>query len=151
MSVPSSGAAFDLRVVLGDPARVNTIPRELLPAVLAHASSVMSALAAVAAEQAHVPSAAADDEDRLLTLEEAARVANVTVRWLRRHRGLPVFVSLSLKNLRVSEKRLRRSRRFRRGCRNTCFIPCSSTARFATAPGRWSASSGCRERREGGR
>jgi hypothetical protein len=94
------------RATLGDPALVRTIPREILPAAFMHVSSVMSALAAAAAS-ATEPAAVRDGE-QLLTLDEAAARANVTVRWLRRHRELPIFVSLSRKKLRVSEKRLTR-------------------------------------------
>jgi hypothetical protein len=106
MDPRSDAPPFDLRVILGDPARVREIPREQLAAAIVHASSVMAALAAVVATHRD-SSGASEPEDRLLTLDEAADLANVSVRWLRRHRQLPIFVSLSRKNLRVSEKRLR--------------------------------------------
>jgi hypothetical protein len=82
---------------------VTSIPREQLPAAFMHATSVMSALAAVAALPTEPDTGR--DNDRLLTLDEAAVRANVTVRWLLRHRDLPIFVSLSRKQLRVSERK----------------------------------------------
>jgi hypothetical protein len=97
---------LNLSAVLGDPSRAASLPRELLPAAFSHVSAVMAALAGAAT--APVSAERAEPNDRLLTLEQAAALANVSVRWLRRHRDLPFFVQLSKKNLRVSETRLRR-------------------------------------------
>jgi predicted DNA-binding transcriptional regulator AlpA len=47
------------------------------------------------------------ENDRLLTVDEAASILGVTSRWLYRHQRLPFVRKLSRKALRVSELGLR--------------------------------------------
>jgi hypothetical protein len=110
-------ATPDFKQLLGDPSRVYDIPRRHLPEAMLHVGALLASLAAAAATAndgagAH---AAAHEGDRLLTLDEAAAQANVTVNWLRRHRHLPFFVTLSRKNIRVSERRLQKYLQSRSG------------------------------------
>ena len=66
---------------------------------------VAGALRLVLAELERVDGLADVAPDHLISLEEAAKRLDVTVRWLRENRP-PYVVALSPKTLRVSEKKL---------------------------------------------
>ena len=107
LATPPTDERVDLHAALGDPAAAARIPWEMIPAAWTHVTSVVAALLAGGIPRASAPTTP-PETDRLLTLAEAAVIANVNVRWFHRHRHLPIYVRLSRKNLRVSEKRLRR-------------------------------------------
>ena len=93
--------------------RLNTLPPEEIPALLAQLAAIQSILAArlVAAPiSASAPSSHPPEEsNQLLTAEDAAQMLRVTPRWLYRHANhLPFARRLSRKCLRFSEAGLRR-------------------------------------------
>ena len=90
----------DLATLLADPTRAHEIPLEVIPGLLAAAAAEHSALAGVervllARLVAATLSGNGRDEDRLLTVEEAARRLAVTEDWLRRRPELPFVRKLS--------------------------------------------------------
>jgi predicted DNA-binding transcriptional regulator AlpA len=93
--------------------RLNTLPPEEIPALLAQLAAIQSILAArlvatpisAAAPSSHQP----EESNQLLTAEDAAKILRVTPRWLYRHANrLPFTRRLSRKCLRFSEAGLRR-------------------------------------------
>jgi hypothetical protein len=105
----------DVRAVLGllraIPDEVPSLSAEQLSSVLTAVSAI---LAAVAARQFEPPLSATRAEpqttdDRLLTVAEAAAIANVPSRWLhRRTRAIPGVRRLGPKTIRLEERTFRR-------------------------------------------
>jgi len=103
-----------------DPVRAHALPLEIVMALALRCAALQATLAARLTQALLVaregePSAANQDE-RLLTPQEASAILNVRVRWLYRHAGrLPFTRRLSRKRLRFSEAGLRRYLETRRG------------------------------------
>jgi len=96
-----------------DPERVASVPRSVLPSLIAQVAALQVALATQLASTLgpsdERPATASLDADRLLTPEDAAASLGVTVTWLYRHaRTLPFTRRLSRKALRFSEAGLHR-------------------------------------------
>ena len=98
-----------LATLLADPTTTEGIALDAIPPLLCQLSALQTALATRLLQGG--PS---DDEsptaeqDRLLTVDEAAAILGVTPKWLYRHKRLPFVRPLSRKALRVSEAGLRR-------------------------------------------
>jgi hypothetical protein len=106
-----SGDAWIVAELLRDPTRVETVAPEAIPGLLGVLRMVEVRLLAKLTKESLkvVPSHPPPQEDRLLTVEEAARLLGVTPRWLYRNAGrLPYARRLSRKALRFSEMGLRR-------------------------------------------
>jgi hypothetical protein len=90
---------------LADPERVQDVPPDALPALLAQFTALQIGLAA---RLAVVSGAPPDEPDRLLTIDEAAQLLAVTKDWLRRRSALPFVVKLSDGVVRYSRRALDR-------------------------------------------
>ena len=107
--------------LLRDPTQVESIAPEAIPRLLGLLRAIeVTLLAKLTKESLKLaPSQAPSPEDRLLTVDEAARLLRVTPRWLYRNAGrLPFTRRLSRKALRFSEVGLRRhltARQYRGG------------------------------------
>ena len=101
----------DLNELIRHPDRACRIPLEVIPALLAQLAAVQSVLAALLAD-APVKSGVRPfnpEPDTLLTADQAAKILNVTPRWLYRHaKRLPFTRRLSRKVLRFSKAGLLR-------------------------------------------
>lgn len=93
--------------LLADPAAVDTLPLEAVPAALAAVEHLRASLWA-RLRSAPTPQGEAGDHEGLLSLKEAARRLETTPDWLRRHaRALPFTVRLSPGQLRFSAEGIR--------------------------------------------
>jgi excisionase family DNA binding protein len=103
-----SGDVWTVMQLFRDPVQIETVAPEAIPRLLGVLRTVeVSLLARLTRDSLkHVgPSQAPPrEDDRLLTVEEAAKLLGVTPRWLYRHAGrLPFARRLSRKALRFSE------------------------------------------------
>jgi hypothetical protein len=106
-----SGDAWIVTRLVRDPAQAETVAPESIPRLLGLLRTIeVSLLEKLNKESLKLtPAQAATQEDRLLTVEEAARLLGVTSRWLYRNAArLPYTRRLSRKALRFSELGLRR-------------------------------------------
>ena len=95
---------------------VSELAVDAIPPLLCRLSALQGALAAqllTRADNGAPPTLA--EPDRLLSVEEAAAILNVTPQWLYRHPRLPFVRKLSRKAFRVSETGLRRWLAARKG------------------------------------
>ena len=93
------------------PADVANLPPEALPGLLAALAALQGAIAArLAAAPVHALNGeAAAASDGLLPVEEAARLAGVTVKEFYRRKALrPAVVKLGHRTIRVNERKLHR-------------------------------------------
>lgn len=99
-----------LVTILADPGRVHELDVEEAAVLLAQVAAVQASLAArVASAARSVPASRRQDDDRLISVDEAAARLGVTPRWLYRHSGhLPFARRLSRKTLRFSDLGLKR-------------------------------------------
>ncbi len=99
----------DLAAILADPGRVNEVPAEAVPPLMAQCAAVQSALAArIDAPQQAVLNPVSES-DQWLTVEEASALMKVSKKWLyNRAAKLPFAHRLSPRKLRFSEAGLRR-------------------------------------------
>jgi len=89
--------------VADDPTLARELPSTAIAALLAKCAALQSALAAALLDSRQTPQNAADGEDRLLTVDEAAAKLSVTREWLyRRGKRLGLAVKLSDGTLRFS-------------------------------------------------
>ncbi len=97
--------------------KVEQLPVEVIPPLLSQLSALQGALAARLAELVSATSAAAlSDEDRLLTIDEAAERLAVTKDWLYHHaKSLPFTVRPARRQLRFSARGIERYIRQRQG------------------------------------
>ena len=94
-----------IAALLADPAN---IPPDQIPAVLSHLSAIQTTLTARLLNVPRPP-VSSGDADRLLTVDDASRILEVTPKWLYRHADrLPFTRRLSRKALRFSEPGLRK-------------------------------------------
>lgn len=97
--------------IIDHPDQVKEIPTEAIPRLLAQLAATQGALAARLLCNPMVETAqqSSQEEDRLLTAEQAAALLNVTPRWLYRHaKSLPFMRRFSRKVLRFSEAGIKR-------------------------------------------
>ncbi len=98
-----------LAAVLSDPGRVNQLGVEEAAVMLAQVAAIQASLAARVASAAHASPVKRAEDDRLISVDEAADRLGVTARWLYRHAPrLPFSRRLSRKALRFSELGLKR-------------------------------------------
>ena len=74
------GASF----TLPEPAAIATVPREQLPALLAHLAALQAAVAARLAATPPPPPPPIGEADTILDVSEAARLARRSVSWMRK-------------------------------------------------------------------
>ncbi len=93
--------------VADDPTLARELPSTAIAALLAKCAALQSALAAALLDSRQTPQNAADGEDRLLTVDEAAAKLSVTREWLyRRGKRLGLAVKLGDGTLRFSSTAL---------------------------------------------
>lgn len=98
-----------LAAVLADPGRVHQLGVEDAAVLLAQVAAIQATLAARVASIAQPGPVRRQEEDRLISVEDAAGRLGVTPRWLYRHAPrLPFARRLSRKALRFSELGLKR-------------------------------------------
>lgn len=98
-----------LTAVLTDPGRVHQLGVEDAAVLLAQVAAIQATLAARVASIAQPGPARRQEDDRLISVEDAAARLGVTPRWLYRHAPrLPFARRLSRKALRFSELGLKR-------------------------------------------
>ncbi len=98
-----------LTAVLADPGRVHQLGVEDAAVLLAQVAAIQATLAARVASIAQPGPVRRQEEDRLISVEDAAGRLGVTPRWLYRHAPrLPFARRLSRKALRFSELGLKR-------------------------------------------
>lgn len=96
--------------VLADPGRISALSVEDAALLLAQVAAIQASLAVrIASAGQWVSSARRQEDDRLISVEDAAERLGVTPRWLYRHAPrLPFARRLSRKALRFSELGLKR-------------------------------------------
>ena len=98
-----------LAAVLSDPGRVQQLGIEEAAVMLAQVAAIQASLAARVAAAAQPGPVKRAEDDRLISVDEAAGRLGVTPRWLYRHAPrLPFSRRLSRKALRFSELGLKR-------------------------------------------
>jgi hypothetical protein len=102
-----------LAALLADPERVQDVPPDAVPALLAQLAPLQIGLAA---RLAFVSAVTPDEPDRLLTVDEAAGRLAVTKDWLRRRPHLPFVVKLSNGVVRYSATGIARFISQHQGC-----------------------------------
>ena len=95
--------------VLADPGKVQQLGIEEAAVMLAQVAAIQASLAARVAAAVQPNAGRRPEDDRLISVEDAATRLGVTPRWLYRHAGrLPFSRRLSRKALRFSELGLKR-------------------------------------------
>ena len=102
-----------LAEIATDPSRAKEAPAEAIPALMAQCAAIQAALAARLAEAANGGGTAAKNDlpggDGWLTVEEAAELSSLGVRWLYRHwETIPGAKKFSPRRLRFREGPFRR-------------------------------------------
>jgi predicted DNA-binding transcriptional regulator AlpA len=98
-----SGRSVTLSDVLADPARVKGVPRERIPVLLLQLASLETALAGRLEELTTTGADKRIDNDRLLTVSEAAETLKTSEDWLYRNATrLPFVVRMGRRQLRFS-------------------------------------------------
>ena len=99
-----------LATILADPGRINVLSIEDAALLLAQVAAIQANLAVRVASAGLSGSAPRrQEDDRLISVEDAAERLGVTPRWMYRHAGhLPFARRLSRKALRFSELGLKR-------------------------------------------
>ena len=99
-----------LASILADPGRINALSVEEAALLLAQVAAIQAGLAVRIASAGQSNSAPRrQEDDRLISVEDAAERLGVTTRWMYRHAGhLPFSRRLSRKALRFSELGLKR-------------------------------------------
>jgi hypothetical protein len=99
----------DVRDLLDDPAAVERMSPAEAAAAFAELAPLVAALAERMAQREAVPKRAENGADGLVTVEQAAALAGVTVAQFYRRRAFrPAVVRLGHRTLRVNERKLRR-------------------------------------------
>lgn len=104
----------ELATLAADPARVDEVQAEALPALIGETEALRARLwarlqAASSPAVAASPARPTDQPDRMLTAEEAAELLGVSKRWIyRKAEELPFTRRLSENTLRFSERGLNR-------------------------------------------
>ncbi len=99
-----------LASILADPGRINALSVEEAALLLAQVAAIQAGLAVRIASAGQSSSGPRrQEDDRLISVEDAAERLGVTPRWMYRHAGhLPFARRLSRKALRFSELGLKR-------------------------------------------
>jgi hypothetical protein len=100
----------ELDRIAADPRCLAGLSKRAITALLLRTSVVQSALtAALAAEDPHEPPAAIiTEDDRMLTIDEAAGMLRKSRQWFYRHESLPFIKRISRKSLLCSEIGMKR-------------------------------------------